>query len=70
MKAGVGAVIASVVYDMGSGVVKTGQKTLILIMILAFIADYFLQINVVYIIITVIIIGVLRTVVREKRCLK
>lgn len=67
MQAGVAAVIVSVVYDMGSDVVKTKDFVLIGIMILAFVANYVFGLNVVYIIITVGLFGVVRTIIREKK---
>lgn len=67
MQAGVAAVIVSVVYDMGSDVVKTKDFVLVGIMILAFVANYVFGLNVVYIIITVGLFGVVRTIIREKK---
>lgn len=67
MKAGVGAVIISVVYDMGSNIVKGKDWISILIMILSFILSYFYNVNVVYIIIAVAIFGACRTIVSERR---
>ena len=67
MNSGIGAVIASVVYDMGSGVAKSKSPLLIFIMVISFIADYIIGINVVYIILTIIAIGVIRTVLRQRR---
>lgn len=67
MTAGVGAVIASVVYDMGSSVMKSKDIILILIMILSFVANYYFGLNVIYIILTVAAIGVIRTIYRERR---
>ncbi|MEA4874516.1 MAG: chromate transporter [Anaerorhabdus sp.] len=67
MQAGVAAVIVSVVYDMGNDVVKTKNLVLIGIMILAFVANYVFGLNVVYIIITVGLFGVVRTIIREKK---
>lgn len=67
MKAGVGAVIASVVYDMGSNVVRTKDGINIVIMLISFCASYFLGVNVVLIIIAVAVFGLLRTVFEEKR---
>lgn len=67
MKAGVGAVIASVVYDMGSGVVNTKDWINIIIMLVSFCAGCFLNINVVLIIVIVAIFGLLRTVFKERR---
>lgn len=67
MKAGVGAVIASVVYDMGSGVVNTKDWINIIIMLVSFCAGCFLNINVVLIIVIVAVFGLLRTVFKERR---
>lgn len=67
MKAGIGAVIASVVYDMGSGVVSTKDWINIIIMLLSFCAGCFLNINVVLIIVIVAVFGLLRTVFKERR---
>ena len=67
MQAGVGAVIASVVYDMASGVVKSKSILSVLIMIVAFIAAYFIKINVVYVILICGAIGAVRTVYETRR---
>lgn len=61
MQAGVGAVIASVVYEMGSGIVRGKNAASIIIMSGAFIAGCIFNINVVYIIIVCALIGVART---------
>ena len=67
MKAGVSAVILSVVYDMAAGVVKGKDRVNIAIMILAFIATYFGKVNVVFVILITIAFGAVRTILREKR---
>lgn len=67
MMAGVGAVILSVVYDMGKSIVKGKDWISILIMILSFILSYYYNINAVYIIITVAVFGAVRTIIRERR---
>lgn len=67
MKAGVGAVIASVVYDMGSNVVRTKDWINIVIMLISFCVSYFLGVNVVLIILSVAAFGLLRTIISEKR---
>ena len=67
MKAGVGAVIASVVYDMGKNVVKTKDLMNIIIMIISFCASYFLDVNVIFIILSVGILGFVRTLIHEKK---
>ena len=53
MQAGVGAVIASVVY--------------IAIMLVSFVASCFFEVNVVYIVLICIALGIIRTVYRERR---
>ena len=67
MKCGVSAVILSVVWDMGSGVVKTKDTVLILLMGIAFWLNYFCHLNVVLIIIAAAAFGAVRTVLREKK---
>ena len=67
MQAGVGAVIASVVIDMGSGVLKQKSVISIVIMLTAFAATYVFRINVVYVILSCIVIGVIRTVISQRR---
>lgn len=67
MKSGVSAVIISVVYDMGAGIVKDRNWIRIAVMIIAFILNYYLNVNVVYIIIATALLGAAVTVVSEKR---
>ena len=67
MQAGVGAVIAAVVFDMGEGVVRGKNAGSIIIMLGAFIAACIFSINVVYIVIVCLLIGVVRTLVNERR---
>ena len=67
MKAGVSAVILSVVYDMAAGVVKGKDPVNIAVMILAFAATYFGKVNVVFVILISIAFGAVRTIWREKR---
>ena len=67
MKSGVSAVILSVVFDMASGVVKGRDIVLIIVMILAFIANYFLKINVIYIILCCVRIGIVLTLLRSRK---
>lgn len=61
MQSGVAAVIASVVYEMGHGVVMGRNRVSIMIMAASFIASCFLGVNVIYIVMACIMIGVLRT---------
>ena len=51
MQAGVGAVIASVTYDMGAPIVKEKDPMSLVIMLGAFLAACILEINVIYIVI-------------------
>ena len=67
MQAGVGAVIAMVVYDMGAGIVRGKDRFSILIMVLSFGAAYFMEINVIYIVLVCGLIGVLRTLMAVRR---
>lgn len=67
MRAGVGAVIISVVYDMGNEVVKAKDSLLLIIMPVSFIANYFYNVNVIYIILLVAAIGIVRTLYREHK---
>lgn len=66
MKAGVSAVIMSVVYDMGSGIIRSKDILRIIVMILAFIANYFFHVNVILIILCSALIGAVRTMFFEK----
>lgn len=67
MTAGVGAVIVSVVYDMGKDVVKSRDPALIIAMAAAFAADCFLKINVIYLILAAALAGILRTLYRKHK---
>ena len=67
IQAGVGAVIASVVWDMGSGIVKQKKIAPILIMLCAFIANYYLKINIVLIILICIILAAAKAIITERR---
>ena len=62
MQAGVGAVIASVVCDMGGAVIKQKSVASDIIMIVSFIAACVFRINVVYIILSCFVLGLLRTI--------
>ena len=67
MQAGVGAVIASVTFEMGRQVGKEKDTASVLIMTGAFLASCILKINVVYIVITCGILGVIRTFLAKRR---
>ena len=66
MQSGVGAVIASVTYEMGTGVVKEKDGISLLIMAGAFVASCVFEVNVVYIVIICGLLGVLRTCMSRK----
>ena len=70
MRAGVSAVIVSVVWDMGSTVVSTKSILAIVIMIVAFVLNYFCNVNVVYIIAVCIIFAVIKAIITARRDMK
>lgn len=61
MQAGVAAVIATVVFEMGHGILIGRNLLSILIMAGAFVATWFLKVNVVYVVIGCGMIGAVRT---------
>lgn len=61
MQAGVGAVVTAVSYEMATGVVKEKDNLLIVMMIIAFIANTVLHVNVMIIILVSILIGLFQT---------
>ena len=67
MQAGVGAVIASVTYDMGAPIVKEKDPMSIWILLGAFLAACVLEINVIYIVIVCGLLGVARTLLAKRR---
>ena len=67
MKSGVAAVIMSVVWDMFMGVVKLRDRVLLLVMAVSFVCNYFLHINVVFIILAVAALGVIRTLILSRK---
>ena len=67
MQAGVAAVIACVTYEMGNGIAKGGDKMSLLIIAGAFVAACFMNVNVIYIILTCIIFGVVRTLLKRRK---
>ena len=67
MTAGVGAVILSVVYDMGGDVVKGKDPLLIILMAASFFAAYFYHVNVIFIILAAALTGICKTIIRKLR---
>ena len=70
MQAGVGAVIACVVFDMGSGIVRSKSILSMCIMIAAFIAGYVCNVNVVLIILACGALGAVLTLAQRKKVQK
>ena len=66
MQAGVGAVIASVVYDMAAGVVKGHSPFADLIMVVAFIVTCFFGVSVIDVVLVCIVLGIIRTLLLRK----
>lgn len=67
MQAGVAAVIASVVWDMGAEVVKSKSVSSILIMLAAFLLTSVFHVNVIYIVLGCILLGAARTLILRRR---
>lgn len=70
MQAGVAAVIADVVLNLGGNVIKEKEIVSILVMIGAFITTYFLKINVMYIILICGCIGAAKILIQAKKAQK
>ena len=66
-QAGVGAVIASVTYDMGKGIVQDKNRESVIIMAGAFAASCICGVNVIYIVLVCGLLGVIQTVIRSRR---
>lgn len=67
MKSGVSAVILSTVFDMAVGVIKSRDVVLVAVMLLAFAACYFGKVNVVLIILLTAALGVVRTILQQRK---
>lgn len=67
MQSGVGAVIMEVSWGMASGIVKEKQYLSIIIMVAAFIANYFYKVSAIVLILLCIALGVILTLYREKK---
>ncbi len=66
MQAGIAAVICDVVINMGGHVLKSKDWVSILLLFLAFVANFILKINVMYIILVCAVIGVIRVLWQKK----
>lgn len=67
MQAGVGAVIASVVWQMGTDVVRSKSAASILIMAAAFAAACLFEVNVVLVVLAAAAVGAVRTLLAQRR---
>lgn len=67
MQAGVAAVIADVVCDLGGKVLKTKSWIHIILMLAAFIATCFLNINVIFVILASALIGVILSLIDRRK---
>ena len=67
MQAGVGAVIAAVVWDMAGDIVREKKPASIVIMAAAFFATAVLGIDVIYVILAGILLGIIRTAMQRRR---
>ncbi len=65
MQAGVGAVIASVTYDMAAGVMREKRISSIIIMGVSFAATSFFGVNVIYVILICLALGVFQTILKN-----
>ncbi len=67
MQAGVAAVILDVVCGLGLKVIKTKEWINYLVMIAAFVATFFFNLNVIFVIIAALVIGIVKALVIHKR---
>jgi len=67
MQAGIAAVIVDVVLSLAGNIVKGKQMLSILMMLLAFVATYFFNVNVAYIILICGLVGAMTIIYREKK---
>lgn len=67
MQAGIAAVIADVVLNLGANIVKEKDIVSVIIMLGAFTATFFLKVNVIYIIIVCGLIGAIKILIQMKK---
>ena len=67
MQAGVAAVILDVVWSLGKNVAKEKKAASFILMAAAFLATFFLKINVIYIILAVAVFGISREILQHKK---
>lgn len=66
MQAGVGAVVTAVSYEMAKDIVNEKDKTLIIMMVIAFLANAVFNVNVMLIILVSILIGLLQSYLAKR----
>lgn len=66
MQGAVGAIIASVTYDMALGVVKEKQTLPIIVMVVAFLSIYLFNINIVLVILACGILGIVENMINRR----
>lgn len=67
MRAGIGAIIVSVVYDMFLSVMDENKLRNSVIMIVSFVLNYFLNVNIMYIILGCILLALIDLMVRREK---
>lgn len=67
LQAGVAAVILDVVFGLGANVIKKREPILLAVMALAFIATYFFNVNVIYIILAGVLSGILLELAKRRK---
>ena len=67
MQAGVAAVILDVVCSLGSNVIKQKNWIHYLILVVAFVATFVFQVNVIYIILASACVGILLAIIEQKK---
>ena len=67
MRSGIGAIIVSVVYDMVLSVMDEHKERNILIMVGSFVLNYFLNVNIIYIILGCILLALVELFIRRKK---
>lgn len=67
MQSGVAAVILDVVCSLGKNVAKEKSAANFILMAAAFIATFFLKINVIFIILTAALFGIVREIIQQKK---
>lgn len=67
MQSGVAAVILDVVCNLGAGVIKTKSPVHLLVMVAAFCATFFFNVNVIYIILAAGVLGIILALLQHKK---